>query len=212
MIDIYERHARAWDASRGPDLQGEQKWLDRFTELVPPGGTILDIGCGSGDPIGRHLLAHHFDVIGIDSSPTLIEIAKSRFPGAAFHVGDMRELALGGSFEGLIAWHSIFHLAPDDQRGLFPRLARHAQPGTMLLFTTGWQLDESFGDFQGDPLYHASLDPHEYEQLLAHSGFKVLAHEEQDPEAGDATVWLARFADNAIGGVDRQRALKSENA
>lgn len=43
-IDIYERNARAWDASRGPGIEVERKWIDRFTELLPPGGTILDIG------------------------------------------------------------------------------------------------------------------------------------------------------------------------
>ena len=173
-------------------MQVERKWLDRFTEMLPRRGTILDVGCGTGDPIARHLLARHFDVSGIDSSPSLIEIARTRFPGAAWHVGDMRDLALGRSFDGLMAWHSIFHLPPDDQRGLFHRLACHAQSGTMLMFTSGWQLDESVGDFEGDPLYHASLEPHEYRHLLAESDFEVVAYQEQDPEAGEATVWLAR--------------------
>jgi trans-aconitate methyltransferase len=193
LIDIYERHADAWDASRSPSLEIEQKWVDRFTDLLPPGGAILDIGCGTGDPIGRHLLSSGFDLTGIDSSSALIEVAKSRLPGAAWQVGDMRHLALGRSFDGLIAWHSIFHLTPDDQRELFPRLARHGRSGTVLLFTSGWQRDESFGDFQGEPLYQASLEPHEYQQLLGESDFEVVAHQERDLEAGQATVWLARF-------------------
>ncbi|HUP14955.1 MAG TPA: class I SAM-dependent methyltransferase [Acidimicrobiia bacterium] len=144
--------------------------------IVAAGGTILDIGCGTGDPIGRHLLSSGFHLTGIDSSSALIEVAKPRFPSAVWQVGDISHLALGRSFDGLIAWHSIFHLRPDDQRELFPRLARHGRCGTVLLFTSGWQLDESFGDFQGEPLYHASLEPHEYRHLLAKSGFEVVAH------------------------------------
>lgn len=193
MIDVYERHADTWGASRGPDLGAERTWLDRFTELLPPEGAILDIGCGNGDPIGRHLLSKAFDLTGIDTSVTLIERAKSRFPGATWHVGDMRELALGRSFDGLIAWHSIFHLTPDDQRGMFKRFRRPALPEAALLFTSGTELGEAFGDLGGEPLYHASLDPQEYEHLLAESGFEVVAYQERDPKAGEATVWLARF-------------------
>ena len=199
MIDIYERNARAWDASRGPGIEVERKWIDRFTELLVPGGTILDVGCGTGDPIGRHLLSSGFHVTGVDSSSALIEVAKSRFPSADWQVGDMRHLALGHTFDGLIAWHSIFHLPPDDQRGLFPRLARHARAGTVLLFTSGWKRDESYGDFDGEPLYHSSLEPAEYQDLLAENGFGVVAHQERDTEAGEATVWLALATETASG-------------
>lgn len=111
----------------------------------------------------------------------------------------MRHLALGHPFDGLIAWHSIFHVTPHDQRGLSPRLARHARSGTVLLFTSGWKRDESYGDFEGEPLYHASLDPREYQDLLAENGFGVVAYEERDPEAGEATVWLARATVKASG-------------
>jgi hypothetical protein len=124
----------------------------------------------------------------------MIEAAKSKFPRAVWQVGDMRRLALGRSFDGLIAWHSIFHLRPDDQRELFPRLARHGRSGTVLLFTSGWQSDESVGNLRGEPLYHASLNPLEYQDLLGESGFEVVAHLERDLEAGHATVWLARLA------------------
>jgi len=194
VIGMYERHAYAWDSARGPVLH-ERPWLGRFTELLPPGGSILDIGCGSGDPIARFLVAQHFGVTGIDSSATLIEIARARFPKASWLVGDMRELALGRPFHGLIAWHSLFHLTTDDQHPMFERFRRHAQSGTMLLFTSGPERSEALSDFEGEPLYHASLDPHEYRELLARNGFEVVAHKERDPECGEATVWLARFVD-----------------
>jgi 2-polyprenyl-3-methyl-5-hydroxy-6-metoxy-1,4-benzoquinol methylase len=203
VIDIYERHAHAWDASRGPDLPREQRWLDRFTEMLPSGGAILDIGCGTGDPIGRHLMSSGFDLTGIDTSAALIEIARQRFPTATWLVGDMRDLSAGRSFHGLIAWHSLFHLTVQDQRAMFERFRRHALPEAALLFTSGTELGEAFGALGGEPLYHASLDPQEYEHLLAESGFEVVAHEQEDPEAGEATVWLARFANNPIAGVDR---------
>jgi hypothetical protein len=48
------------------------------------------------------------------------------------------------------------------------------------------------GEFQGERLYHASLDPDEYHALLRSHGFKSVAHEVGQTEAGAAAVWLAR--------------------
>lgn len=78
---------------------------------------------------------------------------------------------------------------------MFERFSRHAASGTALLFTSGFEPGESFGDLEGEPLYHASLAPDEYSQLLAQSGFDVVTYQERDPESGEATVWLARFAE-----------------
>ena len=39
---------------------------NRFAALIPSGGTILDIGCGSGEPIARHLIETGHAVTGID--------------------------------------------------------------------------------------------------------------------------------------------------
>ena len=56
IVDLYERHAQVWAEARGGPLF-EQAWLDRFLSLVPAGGEILDIGCGSGEPIAGYFAA-----------------------------------------------------------------------------------------------------------------------------------------------------------
>lgn len=194
---LYERHARRYDRDRGRGLQ-EKAWLDRFLGHVRPAGTVLDIGCGMGEPIARYVIEAGFGVVGVDSSPSLIALCRARFPGAEWRVGDMRELALGRRFEGLVAWDSFFHLEAADQRAMFPRFAAHAQPGAPLLFTSGPAHGESIGEFigmygGGEPLYHASLDPAEYRQLLSAHGFRELSHVAQDPDCGGHTVWLADY-------------------
>lgn len=55
IISLYRRHAHAWANQRGMHLQ-EQKWLDRFLALLPAKPSVLDIGCGFGEPIGRYLV------------------------------------------------------------------------------------------------------------------------------------------------------------
>ncbi len=191
IIALYEQHAEAWDRQRPRDLQ-ERLWLDRFGALLPKGGRVLDIGCGAGEPIASYLVEHGFRVTGVDSSPTLIALCRRRFPSQTWQVGDMRALDLGQRFDGMIGWHSFFHLAQRDQRAMFPRFAAHAAPGAALMFTAGPQAGEAIGSWQGEPLYHASLAPEEYAALLMQNGFAVVDQRARDPDCGEATVWLAR--------------------
>ena len=201
IIGLYEENAAAWDALRGFDAHLEGKWLERFAASLPADGKVLDLGCGGGQPVARWLIGRGFRITGVDSSPSLIAICRERFPDSAWHVADMRRMALEERFDGLVAWHSLFHLAPDDQRAMFPRFAAHAKPGAALMFTSGWAEGVRIGEWQGEPLYHASLDPGEYRRLLAGVGFEVVAREGRDPECGEATVWIARYTANSSPGL-----------
>ena len=191
IAGLYEANAEAWDRQRGRDLH-ERAWLDRFASLVPADGPILDLGCGGGEPIARYLIERGFKVTGVDSSPSLIAIARRRFPEQDWLVADMRRLERDRQFPGVIAWHSLFHLARDDQRAMFGRFAASAAPGGALMFTSGHEAGESIGRWQGEPLFHASLAPEEYEALLADHGFDRVERRLRDPECGGSTVWLAR--------------------
>lgn len=193
IIGLYERHARSYDADRTRTLL-ERAWLDRFRALVPAGGSVLDLGCGSGKPIARHLIGAGLELTGVDSSPTMIELCRARFPGRTWIVGDMRRLALGRHFDGVLAWDSFFHLAAGDQRRMFAVFAAHAAPGAALMFTSGPRAGEAIGRYRGEPLYHASLDGAEYRLLLSEIGFKVVAQTNEDPDCDGHTVWLARRA------------------
>src|SRR5207237_592149 len=97
----------------------EGAWLDRFRNLLAAGAGILDIGCGSGEPISRYLIKQGHPVTGVDSSPEMIAMCRDRFPDREWHVADMRELSLGSTFGGILAWDSFFHLSHDDQRHMF---------------------------------------------------------------------------------------------
>lgn len=170
----------------------EADWLDRFIGLLPPRPTVLDVGCGSGEPIGCYLVAQGCDVTGVDSAPEMIALCKARLPGQAWRVADMRSLSLGQVFDGIVAWDSFFHLCPDDQRCMFPIFRAHAAPRAALIFTSGPDGGVAMGTFEGEPLYHASLNRTEYRALLAENGFDVIAHVVEDPSCGRHTIWLAQ--------------------
>ncbi|MFT4118900.1 class I SAM-dependent DNA methyltransferase [Bradyrhizobium sp.] len=201
IVGLYRRHAKAWLQQRGRHLT-ERKWLDRFVARMPARPSVLDIGCGPGEPIARHLLDSGCAVTGIDAAPEMIEIAKGRFAEATWHVADMRTLDLDATFDGLLAWNSFFHLNHDDQRRMFPIFRRHAAAGAVLMFTSGPSFGEAIGTFEGEPLYHASLDPSEYRQLLDDNGFEIVDHAVEDPECGRHTIWIGRLRNAASASGD----------
>jgi SAM-dependent methyltransferase len=192
IIGLYQRHAQDWDKDRGRSLF-ERPWLERFLTLVPPGGSILDIGCGSSEPIARFLIEQGYEVTGVDSSPSLIDMCKLRFPLQKWVVADMRALRLDTIFNGIIAWDSFFHLRPEDQRLMFPRFRKHASAEAALLFTSGPAYGEAIGEYRDEPLYHASLDGAAYRELLEHSGFAIVSHVVEDVTCGNHTIWLTQL-------------------
>jgi SAM-dependent methyltransferase len=191
IISLYQRKADNWDADRGRSLF-ERPWLDRLLALVPERASVLDLGCGSGEPIARYLIENGHDVVGVDSSPALISLCTERFPDHTWAVADMRTPGLGRRFDAIVAWDSFFHLTPDDQRCMFPVFGRHVAARGALMFTSGPARGEVIGSFHGEPLYHASLDPAEYRALLDEAGFEVVAHVAEDPTCGGHTIWLAQ--------------------
>ncbi len=191
IVDLYQRHVRAYDRLRGRSLF-EKSWLDAFVALLPENASVLDIGCGMAEPIARYLCERGCRVTGVDSSPGMIDLCRERLPEHVWTVADMRALSLGRPFDGLLVWDSFFHLSPDDQRRMFPVFRRHAGLRSTLMFTSGPSHGVAIGSFEGEPLYHASLNAGEYRTLLSDNGFAVVSHIAEDKNCNGHTVWLAR--------------------
>ncbi len=194
MTDVwpfYQRHAARFDRERGKSLI-ERPYLDAVTSRLQPGAGVLDLGCGTGEPIAWHLIDQGYDVTGMDAAPAMIALCRQRFPQATWIEADMRGLALGRRFDAIIAWDSFFHLDQYEQRAMFPVFQQHIASGGMLLFTSGPQAGIAIGSMYGEDLFHASLDPGEYESLLEAAGFRVLHFQPEDPKCGGHTAWIAQ--------------------
>ncbi|NHK27669.1 methyltransferase domain-containing protein [Parvularcula flava] len=189
---VYERHAAGFDTSRSKSLF-EKPWLDRLCALIRDRGSILDIGCGSGEPIAEYLIGKGYAVTGADYAQPMLDIAAARFPDADWIHADMRDLSLERTFDAVIAWHSVFHLTPDEQRHCLPVLADHVAAGGALMMTIGPDEEgEASGTIEGQPVYHASLPEADYRRLLAENGMDIVSIDRDRDDCGGATILIAR--------------------
>ena len=181
---FYQRHANTWDRDRGKPGQGlmERRYLDQVISRLNPGADILDLGCGTGEPMARYLTESGFSVIGVDAAPSMIAICKDRYPNGTWIEADMRALALGRRFDAIIAWDSFFHLDQDEQRAMFPVFERHITTGGVLLFTSGPREDAHVGTMYGEDLLHASLAPDEYRSSARVRGIPRSAFRARRPQ------------------------------
>ena len=102
-VMFYRAHANEFATARR-DNRSEGDWLDAFMDLLPHGGSVLDAGCGTGEPIARKLAHAGFRVIGFDITPTFLALAREGLPQGEFLAADLRSFDFGRSFDGVIAW------------------------------------------------------------------------------------------------------------
>src|SRR5690242_19594933 len=100
IVDLYRRHAADWIRLREPGSLFERPWLDRFRALLPRSPRVLDLGCGSGQPIAGYLISQGATVTGVDASSPLLEHAHSRHGAPHEWIeADMRGLDLKREFD-----------------------------------------------------------------------------------------------------------------
>lgn len=191
IASFYERHSAKFDADRRKSFS-ERAWLDRFLLPLPKGGRILDLGCGAGEPISRHLIDHGFVVSGVDISAKMVALCRTRFPRHRWINADMRRVAMDGVYDGILAWDSLFHLPGDDQATMIERIGAWLAPGGRALFNTGPAKGISIGSNYGDDLFHASLDPADYRAALVRAELIEIDFKPEDHGAGGRSIWFVR--------------------
>lgn len=130
-----EAEPRDWDAStydRVSDVQAE--WSRDVIDRLDLNGdeTVLDAGCGSGR-VTRLLLERlpNGRVIGVDASPSMIEMAREALPERTeFVVSNLLDLDLDEDVDAVFS-NATFHWILDHRR-LFERLHAALRPGGVV--------------------------------------------------------------------------------
>src|SRR5271170_4638234 len=81
ITDLYNRHASAWVRARSRNAQFDERgWLETFCGRIGASGSVLDMGCGAGEPIATYFVKHGYSVTGVDSSKAMIDLFRERLP------------------------------------------------------------------------------------------------------------------------------------
>ncbi|MBK6514639.1 MAG: glycosyltransferase [Polyangiaceae bacterium] len=127
--------AAAWRAEHTRFRSYYQAQMRRLLgSLVPPGGRVLEVGCGDGDLLASLDGARR---VGIDVSPRAIEIAARRHPELELSVADVERsdlpALLGGPFDTIVLSDSLGLL--DDVQQALERLTPLLAPGGRVVVT-----------------------------------------------------------------------------
>lgn len=150
--------------------------LNLVTERLSPNAKVLDVGCGAGIPVARHLAAT-FSLTGIDIAANMIALAEKNVPTAKFVIADAMEAEFPAcSFDAIVSFYAIFHIPRQEHLNLFRRFAHWLRPGGLLLFTVA-EKDDGPGytedDFLGETMYWSNFSPSTYEKFLTETGFQI---------------------------------------
>lgn len=175
------RRMAAWELAARPGRRSWGGYYRRrlqqvFRLVVPPGASVLEIGCGRGDLLAALEPAVG---VGVDMTPQMIEQARTLHPDLEFHVADVHELDLPGRTFDFIILSDVINDLWDVQATL-ARLRPCCTPSTRLVFNFFshlWQLPLSLAQSLGvatrtEPQNWLSRE--DLHNLLELSGFEAL--------------------------------------
>lgn len=211
MHNSYDHIAEQWNANpRGQTyVDRVLRYVDRVLIGLPPGARVLDLGCGTGNPITKYIVKRGYSVIGVDQSQKMLEIAKKVVPETKLIHGDMVNIEFADKFAAAVAWDSIFHVERNHHSAIYRNLADSLEVGGKLLLSVGGSdagpgveglatadvdLDaEGFtSEMFGQTFFYSGYTPHIARQKLEAEGFEVEMWEVDDPSSRGHIAVIAR--------------------
>jgi 2-polyprenyl-3-methyl-5-hydroxy-6-metoxy-1,4-benzoquinol methylase len=154
-----------------------------WARTLPPGATVLDVGCGSGLPITKVLVTAGLNVYAIDAAPSFVHAFRNNLPQVPVACEPVEDSSFFGRvFDGVVAWGLIFLLPADEQRRLIQRVASIVKPGGRLLFTSSAGTEPLVWTDAMTGLESRSLGAAEYRAALASVGLTVIREYEDEGE------------------------------
>jgi SAM-dependent methyltransferase len=141
--------AKAWDPSGGDEAQDDYPYLRKLLEIQA--GPALDVGCGTGRLLLR-FLRDGFDVDGVDTSPDMLEICRSKAERLGvlpnLYLQPMQGLDLPRRYATIYIPCGSFCLVTDLIQAweALVRMNAHLEDGGLLVFNLFWPFAE------GEPL------------------------------------------------------------
>jgi len=145
-MPVYSKLAQIYDALYGfKNYEAEATRLHQIIteKKTSPGNALLDVACGTGSHLA--FLRKYYSVEGLDYTPEMLEVARSRLPAVTFYLGDMRSFDLGCRFDVVTCLFSSIGYLKNvrDLRAAVVNLARHLNTGGVLIIEP-WLTEETW--------------------------------------------------------------------
>ncbi len=177
------------------DLRELNSWLKPLGESIPPGKTVVDLGCGCGTAL--LVLTPRYRVVGVDLSRVQIRRARLAVPDADLVRGDMTQVAFGErSVDAVVCLYSLIHVPLTEQFGVLGRVRRWLRPGGGFLVITGHAPYEGVqSDWLGSgaPMFWSHADATTYRSWLERAGFEILDQRPVAERPAEGTVYHELF-------------------
>lgn len=170
---IGARYSEAFADKPGQVAAG--RWL---IDHVRGDRVVLDVGCGSGLPTARQLSNAGCEVVGVDTSPVMLELARKNVPGGIFVEREMHDLAAlhprQGRFDGVAAFFSLLMLDRDGiDKALDAIRNVLAAEGAFAIGMVEGDSDYLVREFLGVQVPLTAYPRGELAALLSHHGFTI---------------------------------------
>ena len=133
VISFFDHLAPQWDADMIRHDDVIQKILDIAN--VIPGADVLDVACGTGVLFPDYLARNVGSLTGVDISPEMVKIARSKFPQVQVYCADVEEADLRKKFDCIVVYNAFPHF-PDPEH-LIEVLCNLLKPGGTLTVAHG---------------------------------------------------------------------------
>ena len=171
--------------------------LAELRRRLPRAGSVLDLGCGSGEPVARSLAAAGHRVTGVDFSTVQLRRARQAVPDGEFVRADAAAVTFEpASFDAVVCCYLLIHLPLAEQPPLLRRIAAWLRPGSCLAAVTGHTavtgIEEDWLG-SGAPMWWSHPDAATSRAWITQAGLTV-EREEFVPEgdAGHVLFWARR--------------------
>ncbi|MFI5797986.1 class I SAM-dependent methyltransferase [Streptomyces sp. NPDC051677] len=183
--DDKRRAARVFDALGAAyerafaHSEAHRRSLEWLLGRLAPGSRVLDVGSGTGRPTAETLARAGHEVLGVDVSPVMVDLAARQVPQATFRRADARELPLdAGSLDAACVYFSLLQMDRAQQSDLVGRLARALRPGgSLVLATVPVDVQGVDAVFMGQPVRVTSFAGEDLVAVVTGAGLTVLAEE-----------------------------------
>lgn len=193
----YNKIAYSYQNQR--ELLKNGKYLNRFLQLLQPKSYILDLGCGSGDPIDKQLIKRGHLVIGLDISPVQIDLARKNCPTGSFGVMDIQKLKPKEySVDAVVSFYTFFHISREKHLRLLQIVNSFLPIGGIFLLTMGDKDFEGFHTMYGEQMWSSHFEPQKNTKLLIQAGFEIILDEMDTSGEEKHQILLAKKIKNYI--------------